>query len=253
MRLSAVLFDLWETLIHDSPDRARARQVWRAGNVQAALRDGGFDLAFDAVDLGLRRAMADLTNLQNEGFDISSRGRAELFLQQAETALDPPDAVVSAVETAITAMHADFVPPLRPDAVDTLRQIRSLGLATALVSNAGFTTAPSLRWLLDHHGLRPHLDFLLFSDELQAAKPNQIVFAEALAALNLDASAVAFVGDSPHNDIAGAQAAGIYAVQIGSKTHADVRADRCIDQLCDLLPALREAGLVEIGHGAPRS
>ena len=79
MRLRAVLFDLWETLIHDSPEHARARQVWRSENVCAALRDAGRDLDIDAVDLALRKAMADLANLQNEGLDVSSRKRAELY------------------------------------------------------------------------------------------------------------------------------------------------------------------------------
>ncbi|MCH7788264.1 MAG: HAD hydrolase-like protein, partial [Acidobacteria bacterium] len=66
----------------------------------------------------------------------------------------------------------------------------------ALVSNAGFTRAPSLRWLLDYHGLRSHLDLLVFSDEVLIAKPNELIFRQVLAALGLDAEAAVFVGDS---------------------------------------------------------
>jgi FMN phosphatase YigB (HAD superfamily) len=54
----------------------------------------------------------------------------------------------------------------------------------------------------------------------------------------------AFVGDAPHNDIYGAQGAGLFAVQIGRRTHANVKPQAQINGLDELIPALRRAALL---------
>ncbi len=119
-----------------------------------------------------------------------------------------------------------------------------MGLRTALVSNAGFTTAPSLRLLLDHHGFRPYLDVLVFSDELGLAKPASRTFQHALAGLGCDAKAAAFVGDTPYNDVFGSQSAGLFAVQLGAKARDGIRPEAQIETLADLIPALRAHALL---------
>jgi hypothetical protein len=53
------------------------------------------------------------------------------------------------------------------------------------------------------------------------------------------------VGDSPHNDVFGAQQAGILAVQIGSRTRDGITPDARIDRLDELMDVLRTQGLLE--------
>lgn len=245
MPLQAVLFDLWETLIIDLPERARPRQLRRADTVGGVL--AAHDVKFEAGALldALDRAGTALGQLHDEGRDLDSRGRADLVLSLLGA--DPsalPAGAIEDIEAAITVMPEGLTPLLRPDAIETLVTLKSLGLRTGLVSNAGFTTAPSLRWLLEHHGLLPHLDALVFSDELLAAKPNPIVFEQALSAVGAGAAACAFVGDSPHNDIAGADAVGLFTVQIGAKTHATIKPRAHITALGELIPALRSHDLI---------
>ena len=85
--------------------------------------------------------------------------------------------------------------------------------------------------MLDYYRLREHLDVLVFSDELQMAKPEPKIFTHALEALGEPASVCAFVGDSPHNDVYGAQQAGMFAVQIGAKQRDGITPDLRIDTL----------------------
>jgi putative hydrolase of the HAD superfamily len=153
-------------------------------------------------------------------------------------------AAAETVEEAITCLNEEFVPGLMEGAVETLATVKALGLRTVLVSNAGFTTAPSLRWMLERHGLRDNLDALVFSDEHQLAKPAARLFSLALEAVGEEATACAFVGDSPHNDVAGAQAAGMFAVQIGTKQREGITPDLRIDTLAELVPGLRSLGLL---------
>ena len=125
---------------------------------------------------------------------------------------------------------------------ETLAAVKGMGLKTALVSNAGLTSAPHLSWILDNYGLSSYLDVSVFSDELQIAKPDPRIFQAALDKLDVAAADTVFVGDTPHNDVWGAQAAGIFAVQIGGLTRDGVVPQARIERLEELIGVLRANG-----------
>jgi len=249
MELKAVLFDLWGTLIQDPETQSRPRQLWRAGNVQAVLARSGIALTAETAASALFAAGAALSTLHDDGRDLSASGRVDLFLSQLGGVPElSPDARAE-LQEAICTMHPVYKPQLGDGAAEVLREVKALGLGTALVSNAGFTTAPTLRGMLQDYGLAAHLDVCVFSDELELAKPNARLFQEALEGLGVAASAAAFVGDSPHNDIFGARQAGLLAVQIGHRSalprtgyteNDGARPHARITSLGELLPALRE-------------
>jgi HAD superfamily hydrolase (TIGR01509 family) len=129
--------------------------------------------------------------------------------------------------------------PRRMDgAVETLTTIKARGLKTGLISNAGVTSAPTLRAMLEHYELLPLLDVLVFSDEAQAAKPSLKLFEAALTALGIDGADAVFLGDSPLHDVAGARAAGMRAVVIGPKHVDGLDPDARIEDLPSLLSVL---------------
>jgi putative hydrolase of the HAD superfamily len=247
MPLNAVLFDLWGTLIVDPEHRSRPRQAWRAAGVHAVLAAYGATLAIETVDAALIAGSHALTALHDRGVDVAPAGRVDIFLDQLEASPDLPLRARAEIEQAICTMPPEHRPELAEGAVDVLRSLKAQGLATALVSNAGYTTSTNLRLILDHYGLAPHLDALVFSDELLLAKPDVRLFAAALHAVGVEAKAAAFVGDSPHNDVYGARRAGLFAVQIGHHeappptgyTENDAaRPDARISSLPELLPIL---------------
>ena len=168
-------------------------------------------------------------------------GRAELFAELFERSggSPVPRSALPEVEEAIGAMPEAHQPVEAPAASQTLAAIKATGLATALVSNAGLTTSPHLRRLLRDYELLPHLDYLVFSDQLGVAKPDIRIFNQALNGIGVSADTCAFVGDSPHNDISGAKGAGLFAVQIGSRRLDGVTPDAHIELLAELLPALQ--------------
>ena len=249
MQLRAVLFDLWGTLIIDPEHRSQPRTVWRAENVAAVLGRAGVAVTAERALDALSKAGVELSALHDKGIDISAPGRVDLVLEHlGQTAALPGDAREE-LQAAICTMHPVHRPEPAPFAVESIRSVRELGLKTALVSNAGLTTAPSLRLMLDEYGLAPYLDACVFSDELELAKPNPRLFLDALDALGVEPPDAAFVGDSPHNDIFGARQAGLLAVQIGHReapprtgyTESDgARPNAYITQLSELLPAIAE-------------
>ena len=256
MQLKAVLFDLWGTLILDPDHRARPRALWRAENVRDVLARHGVSVPLEAVDAALVAGSAELSAVHNEGRDVSPAGRVTLFLAHLDGRPGLPAGALAELEAAITRMHPVHRPEPRPEAAEALRRCKALGLATGLVSNAGYTTAPNLRMMLVDYGLAPYLDACVFSDELGVAKPHPRIFEEALRQLSVAAPEAAFVGDSPLNDVMGARGAGLFAVQIGHKeappptgyAEADgTRPNAYVDSLTDLLAVL--GGLVTPPEG----
>jgi HAD superfamily hydrolase (TIGR01509 family) len=243
MPVKAVLFDLWETLILDRSDRSHPRRVWRIEAVHGVFTKHGFDIDYMAIGAALDATNVALTRLHDKGRDVDAPGRATLLLDilEQQARRRAPASVADEVLAIITAMPLEMAPHLAPGALETLTGLRELGLATALVSNAGMTTAPNLRLLMCHYAIEELFDVLVFSDELQLAKPDPRIFEAAARDLRVEAIECAFVGDNPHNDVAGALAVGMLAVQIGAKTRDGITAvpNIRIDTLSELIPALQ--------------
>jgi putative hydrolase of the HAD superfamily len=243
MPLKAVLFDLWETLIQDRPDRNHPRRTWRTTAVRSVLAEHGFEIDAERVGTALDVTSRALTALHDEGRDLDGAGRAELFLARldAETQRPAPRSAAEALHEVIASMPLDLAPHLSPHAAETLIALRELDLGVGLVSNAGMTTAANLRSMLAHYGIHDLFDVLVFSDEVLFAKPDARIFAAALTAMGHEAADCAFVGDNPHNDVYGASQAGLFAVQIGAKTRDGITPHARIDSLSELIPVLSTA------------
>ena len=69
--LRAVLFDLWETLINDLPERATPRRAWRSNAVKEALARHGVQIAIEAILAALDATGAGLGRLHDEGKDLA--------------------------------------------------------------------------------------------------------------------------------------------------------------------------------------
>jgi FMN phosphatase YigB (HAD superfamily) len=84
-----------------------------------------------------------------------------------------------------------------------------------LVSN--FTYAPVVYASLRKLGINHFFDAILVSDENGWRKPHAQIFQDALGKLQVNAEEAVYIGDSPLEDIKGAQAAGIKTVFVSSQ------------------------------------
>jgi HAD superfamily hydrolase (TIGR01509 family) len=98
-----------------------------------------------------------------------------------------------------------------------LTRLASDRLPIAAVSNASFS-GRVIAHELDAHGLADHFAFVLTSADLGHRKPSAAIFDRALDSLGVDASDVWFVGDTWHEDIIGAHAAGLVPFWLSSST-----------------------------------
>jgi putative hydrolase of the HAD superfamily len=109
-----------------------------------------------------------------------------------------------------------------------LLKLRSLGWATAIVSNFDRRLPALLREL----GLAELFDVIVLCSDAGAAKPAPAIFHRALEQLEVPASRAVVVGDDEAQDIEGARAAGLRAIH--------VRSLATLDALLGLLPPLAD-------------
>jgi len=242
--LRAVIFDLWGTLITDTPELSGEREKARLEGLASALAASGLSYRPAEVERAYRQAAEESQRLQAQGRDLPSRERAALFLRQldSELAARATPELLAALERSPIEVARRFPPRLIPGAVETLEAVRRAGHLTGLISNTGATPGPALRPVLAGHGLLALLDVATFSDEAGECKPAPGVFRRTLSALGVEPAEAVFVGDTPELDVAGPQQVGMWTVQIGELVRDGVRPHARILALSELPVALRSLG-----------
>lgn len=110
----------------------------------------------------------------------------------------------------------------RADAASTIQELRARGVTAGVVSNAD---DDYLEDVLRDSGLLDLLDHWTSSEGAWSCKPDQRIFQVAMAKTGCEPDEIAFVGDSPAHDVAGARAAGMRTILIGDGAIAPLSAD----------------------------
>jgi putative hydrolase of the HAD superfamily len=240
-RIAAVIFDLGGTLVHwpDWDGDAPRRWALSYDRLVASLPDNGWPARDDYV-----RAMreAELAHWQRVNTEHWS-GPPSGLLQDGFRRLGchpRQDELLAALDGYAGAV--DGWAQVIPEAPGTLSALRGEGYRVGLLSNTWWAA----EWHnadLAAHGLARLIDELVYTSDLPHSKPHPAVFLEAASRLGVEPDACVMVGDTPADDIAGAQAAGMRGVWVrtGRVLELDgvVRPDACIDTLAQLPPLLR--------------
>ncbi len=100
-----------------------------------------------------------------------------------------------------------------PDVLETLQDLQARGMRLGIISN---TTNPP--FMKDYErvkmGLDPFFEFSIYSSDVPYRKPHPSIFELAVSYLELKPEEILFVGDSPVQDISGAQNVGMTAAWI---------------------------------------
>jgi HAD superfamily hydrolase (TIGR01509 family) len=192
-RCEAVLLDFRGILIHD-----REPEWW----IDEALKllDRTVDPEVRAEMIGALRRMSELPDYELD------ETRVDTSLEVNRTIMRARLMALGFDQELSKAIHSlDFDPrswPVYPDAAEVVREIRSHGRGTALVSDFHADVHPHLL----EHGIE--LDAYVISFEHGWQKPDLRMFTTALDALGVDASRALMVGDRASHD-GGASLVGI--------------------------------------------
>lgn len=213
---AAVLFDLYDTLVHARPDGSFYQAVPTALGVDHDRWLAGYRAMGRAAMLGV---VPDMTT------------RVRLACHHAGYPAER-----AAVAAVVREHMADYYSDIRldPRATEVLDALRSAALRLAVVSNA----ASASERLVDIFGLRDRLNAVVMSFSVGALKPDPRIYRCALDVLGVSAKETFFVGDGRDLELHGARRLGLRTILIDrGLSHTDAaRADA--DWVCaDLVEA----------------
>ncbi len=218
--LKAVTFDLWQTLLLDTPEGLRRARADRIRGIHELLVCQGFAVEHDAVGLAYDAVGPRLETLWAARQDVGSRGQVGLLLEclGLDGGVSADGALMDSLEEAYCLPILSAMPVLHSGARDVLKTLQGRGLRLALICNTGRTPGKMLRLVLDRVGLAPYLSVLSFSDEVGLRKPHPEIFHRTLSALGVAPAEAAHVGDDVTTDVAGARGVGMRAIHLCHST-----------------------------------
>ena len=119
------------------------------------------------------------------------------------------DAVIARAVQIRSDAHSQMFRP-RDDAAATLRKLRHAGYRIGLITNCT-SEIPQL-WRAS--ALRPLVDHAVFSCAAKARKPDAWIYRLALSGLDVDPSRCTYVGDGADRELEGAAAAGMRPIRL---------------------------------------
>jgi HAD superfamily hydrolase (TIGR01509 family) len=212
--IRAIAFDLWETLITNSPELGRDQTRLRLTRIEQILTARGHSSAAARLEAGYRSVWSRCQDLYwSLDTDISCRRQVEHFLEELE--IDPSsfdEATLDEIERAYAHAAVEIPPTAVDGAGDVLREMKRRGFGTGLISNTGRTPGYALRLVLESLGLAASIDVMVFSNEHGLCKPQQSIFDELRRGLGVSYDEIIFVGDNLYADVHGAQRCGMRTV-----------------------------------------
>jgi putative hydrolase of the HAD superfamily len=210
--IKAISFDLWETLITDTPALSREQERLRLTRMEQILAAHGHAALADRIEHAYRALWHRCHELYwSADKDVPCRTQIEHFLEELQ--LDVKDeTTLNALEDAYAHAAVEVPPALVDGAVETLDALKARGLGVGLISNTGRTPGYALRRILEQLGLASSIDVMVFSNEHGFCKPVTSIFEELRAGLGVAYEEMVFVGDNLYADVHGAQRVGMRAI-----------------------------------------
>jgi putative hydrolase of the HAD superfamily len=205
--IKAIAFDLWETLITDTPVISRAQEQLRLQRMERIL---GQRATAERIAHAHRQLWHRCHELYwSEDKDIPCRTQIDHFLEELEVSVD--DATAAALEEAYATAAVEVLPSIVNGADIIVSELKRRGYRLGLISNTGRTPGYALRAILDRLGFPP-FDAMVFSNEHGQCKPHRSIFEALRQSLDVPFDETLFIGDNLYVDVHGAQRCGMRAV-----------------------------------------
>ena len=193
-RVKAVLFDLGGTLVHTTEIPEVYKRILEAHGIKRSL--GEISLAHGETEKNL-----DIQKLATLFEEYWIRWNLQILKR-----LGIHDNARTLAKTIAERWWNYSDIKLYPDVMETLKQLRNLGLKIGLVTNG---LESDYRQILRKTGLFKFFDVTVGIDTVGKMKPHKDIFLYALNKLKVSPSETLFVGDQLEYDYEGAKKAGL--------------------------------------------
>lgn len=251
-QITAVTFDLWQTLILDNRELGLKRAQVRLDGARDLLAGQGREFDPDHIREAYRGCYRACRAVRNTNKDVSFRTQVEIFINLIEDGLAGrlPEPTLAEIERVYAESFFDYPPRFHDATQTTLESVHNMGLRIGLISNTGMTPGYTFREFLRQHGLLGYFQALTFSDEVLLAKPSDEIFLMTIGSLESQPETTIHVGDHVTNDVVGANRVGMKSIWIrgfyepDDPDDPDSQADAAVDDLSGVSAAVERLASV---------
>jgi len=236
MRIKAVLFDMFDTLMLIEKDHAfYSPSLKRAYEF---LLEKGVKVDFDVFEKAYVEARDALyaeadAKLEEPHFNVRIANALKVLGYDYGVSSE----IVAGATNAFCEAFMNYV-RIDNDAAGSLAKLHGR-FKLGIVSN--FAIPECVLTLLRKHGLDGFFDVVVVSGAVNVRKPSPEIFRKALEALGVDAEETVFVGDTVDADVEGAKSLGMKTVYIERRVQKEAETacpDQTIKSMGELLEAL---------------
>lgn len=208
MKYKVVIFDLFETLITEWGHKKYTKNEMCA-------------------DLGIEREKFDIY-WDEKGDDrylgeISFEDSILYVCEKIEKSIDA-SVISNIIDKRIRTKSVCFE-YVNPDVFQLLKNLKAMGLQTAIISNCSSEEVNVLK----ESEIYRYFDEVILSYEVHMKKPDSCIYEEAAKRLGVALEECIFVGDGGSNELVGARAVGMKAIQAKWYTNQHPRRRDSID------------------------
>ncbi len=244
MKIKTVTFDLWQTLIYETPEQELKRKALRAENINRVLVHNGFRVNPNRFEAAHKETWTKCEAIWQSNVDVSIRDQVIIYLRCLDDKIDWSGISSIVLDECISGYIDPIIkePPfLFEDAKEVLSYLREHKINIGLICNTGRTPGVALREVFRHLQIDGYFNVLTFSNEMLIRKPRADIFLHTLNQLNTQPSEGMHIGDNPITDVIGAKGAGMKAAWVKRQDlrTPGVAPDFIIHKLNDLIGIMR--------------
>ncbi|HUE39706.1 MAG TPA: HAD family hydrolase [Candidatus Binatia bacterium] len=210
----AIVLDLFDTLVKWSPQRLpemeiRGRRVHSTLPLLAPTVERGLGSGFDLSQF-IESYSAVLNEIERErlarAVEVTCHERFRRTLERLGAAS------IDGLAEELTRVHMAAVRGVTAAPEEYAAVVRRLARCYRMGLLSNFDDARTGHEILADTGVSELFEVVVISAEVDVRKPNPVIFRHLLDRLRLAPDEVLFVGDTAHEDVAGARGAGIPVV-----------------------------------------
>jgi putative hydrolase of the HAD superfamily len=242
--IDTITFDLWNTLISNSPLDNHRYMRKRVKGIHRILEQNGLNAKFDDLAEAYDKGFDKCNEVWKKNLDISTEEQLKImfdFLEDEKLRNVPLNLMPGLVEAFVSPI-LDDPPQLISGAQETLRWVKTENYKVGLICNTGRTPGRTIRTLLERLRVINYFDVTTFSNELRIRKPDPRIFLYTLNRLKSQPKNSLHVGDIVELDVLGAKNAGMVSVHFNPDhtPYAEINPDFSIKKLTELKTILEK-------------
>ncbi len=223
--IQAISFDFWDTIAIDDSDEEKRKEYglpskrkFRESRLFLSLQKKQPHISLTDIQTAIQKCDLEFKNIwTSEMKTWTVKERLSRTFQILGVPSSPSIELIEEFES----LEVDTPPDPIPGVLEVLHDLKSQ-YKLGIISDTIYTPGRGLRKILDAWGALELFDSLVFSDEIGASKPSQVVFQKTIEDFEIEPNTLLHVGDREEKDIFGAQ-------RFGSKSALCLASQKRID------------------------